>query len=243
MLSKNEQKFIKSLKVKKYRTREKRFFVEGTKNVQELINSDFEVELIIGSEAFFETEVSSGNHRIEVVKTDLLTQLGTFKNNQDGMAVAKMMEFDEADLLFDDHLFVLDGVNDPGNLGTIIRTLDWFGFHQLICSPDCAEFYHPKVVNSTMGSFTRLKVYTMDLERFYAMNKLPVYAADMQGTSLSELKVDSPVVMVMGSESHGIREISQKQANQIVSIPSFGKAESLNVGVATGIIAGHLRMS
>lgn len=243
MLSRKDQKFIKSLKVKKYRTREKCFLVEGTKNVLELLKSDFDVEMVIGTEEFFASNVCNGNHRNEVVKIDILGQLSTFKTNEDVIAVAKMKEWGFNEIGYHDHVFVLDGVGDPGNVGTIIRTLDWFGFDQLLCSQDCAEFYHPKVINSTMGSFTRVKVFSVDLEKFFKSNQLPVYAADMNGESLEEFKSSQSSVIVMGSESHGVGEIVRKYAKQSISIPQFGSAESLNVGIATGIIAAHLRMS
>ena len=243
MLSRKEQKFIKSLKVKKYRTREKCFLVEGAKNVQELLGSDFEVEMILGTDEYFSKNIKTNKYRNEIVSPDVLSQLGTFKTNEDVLAIAKMKDTKLGTINFDDHIFVLDGVSDPGNVGTIIRTLDWFGFTQLICSPECAEFYNPKVINSTMGSFTRLSVYTMDLNEFYSSNRLPVYAADMEGKELKSLKVESPVVIVMGSESNGISPTTKSKMNGSITIPRYGRAESLNVGIATGVIAGYLRMS
>ncbi|MEO9873058.1 TrmH family RNA methyltransferase [Ekhidna sp.] len=243
MLSNKEQKFIKSLKVKKYRTRERCFLVEGAKNVQELLNSDFEVELIVGTELYFSSHVRSGNYRNEIVKADLLTQLSTFKTNEDVLAVVRMKEDIREGINYNDHIFVLDGVSDPGNLGTIIRTLDWFGFQQVICSADCAEFYHPKVISSSMGSFTRVGVLTLELSSFYQKNELPVYAATMDGMPVDKADFKSPIVIVMGSESHGISDLTKKFISQSITIPQFGKAESLNVGIATGIIASHLRMA
>lgn len=243
MLSRKDQKFIKSLKVKKYRTREECFLVEGTKNVQELLDSSFKVEMVVGTEEYFSRNLKSGNHRNEVVNADLLTQLGTFKTNEDCIAIAKMKSWSLKEIDFTDHIFVLDGVSDPGNVGTIIRTLDWFGFKQLILSPDCAEFYHPKVINSTMGSFTRLKPIIVNLKDFLTHNKLKIYAADMNGTNLSDVDLSAPSVIVMGSESHGVSSATKEQASECISIPQFGKAESLNVAIAAGIIAGHLRMS
>lgn len=243
MLSRKDQKFIKSLKVKKYRTREKRFLVEGAKNVQELINSSFEIEMIIGSEEFISSNLKSGNHRYEIVKPDILEALGTFKTNQDCIAVAKTKEWTLKDVQFDDHIFVLDGVSDPGNVGTIIRTLDWFGFKQVILSPDCADFFHPKVISSTMGSFTRVNVITTELSEFFESNDHKVFAADMEGTKLSEVNFDQPSVIIMGSESHGIGSETKQEVAEFVTIPRFGTAESLNVGIATGIIASQLRMS
>ena len=242
MLSRNEQKFIKSLKIKKYRTREKCFLVEGAKNVQELLNSDFEVDMLIGTENFFSLNLKTGDHRIEIVKADLLGQLGTFKTSEDCIAITRIKNWSLKNITFDDHLFVLDGVGDPGNVGTIVRTLDWFGFDQLILSPDCAEFYHPKVINSSMGSFTRVKTITVDLSDFFGRNQLNIYAADMNGTKLTQADFSRPSVIVMGSESHGISNDTKKYIDDYIAIPQFGKAESLNVGIAAGIIAGHLRI-
>lgn len=242
MLSNKDQKFIKSLKVKKYRTREKSFLVEGSKNVRELMNSGFKIEIIVGTEAFFSLNLKTLSCRNEIVDSKLLADLGTYKTNEDAIAVASIRDFELNDLVFDDHLFVLDGVSDPGNVGTIIRTLDWFGFNQIVCSLDCADFYSPKVINSTMGSFTRVKVISCDLADFYQTNKLDVYAADMDGSTIHGRQFEDPSVFVMGSESHGISKISVGAAKSTLSIPNYGKAESLNVGVAAGIIASQLRM-
>ncbi|MFK7952981.1 MAG: TrmH family RNA methyltransferase [Ekhidna sp.] len=239
MVSKNEQKFIKSLKVKKYRTREECFLVEGSKNVLELLNSDFKVDLLIGTEAFFQSNTINDAIRREIVKVDLLEQLSTFKTNTTSLAV---VQFKKAVVRPDNSAqFVLDGVGDPGNLGTIIRTLDWFGYDKLICSNDCAEFYHPKVIASTMGSFTRINVEYVDIGQYLAGVSRPVYAADMNGKSIHQTSIANPSVILMGSESNGISSDSKKYVTDYISIPKVGEAESLNVGVATGIIANHLR--
>lgn len=244
MLSKNEQKYIKSLKIKKYRTREKRFLIEGAKNVLELINSDFGVEMLIGSEDFVNENLGKiKNFRTEIVKKDVLTQLSTFKTNESVLAIGKMKEFMAPKVPMNDHLFVLDGVGDPGNMGTIIRTLDWFGFSELVCSPNCAEFYHPKVIASTMGSFTRVNVYYEDLNSFLSKLDAPVLAADMNGNNLNETSILKPSVIIMGSESHGISQEVNTYITDYITIPKYGQAESLNVGIAAGIISGYLRMS
>ncbi|GAB4231554.1 MAG: RNA methyltransferase [Ekhidna sp.] len=242
MLTKKEQKFIKSLKVKKYRTREKRFLVEGAKNVLELLKSDYEVDMIVGSDQFLEKSPKLEGIRYEQVKTQLLDELGTFKSNDAALAVVKMKK---PNPIFTDgveYIFALDGVGDPGNLGTIIRTLDWFGFNQLVCSDDCAEFYHPKVIASTMGSFTRVNVVHTDLENFLLNSKMSVFGADMIGRNVFQDPLDEPAIILMGSESNGIRDSIQRYVSQSISIPRFGAAESLNVGIATGILAAHLRM-
>lgn len=243
MLSRKDQKFIKSLKVKKYRTREECFLVEGTKNVLELVKSDYKIEFIVGTEIFFEAGYDFKKIRTELIKKDLLTQLSSFKTNEDVLAVAKTKYWELESMSLNDHVFVLDGVNDPGNMGTIIRTLDWFGFNQLICSKDCADFFNPKTINSSMGSFTRIKLFSVDLAYFYEKNRLPVFGADMDGKSIFEKKISEHAVFVMGSESNGLSQQSRTEIKDYISIPRFGRAESLNVGIATAILASHLRMS
>ena len=242
MLSKKEQKYIQSLKIKKYRSREKRFLVEGEKNVLEFLSSDYEIDLILSTEEFSSrlSEVS-GERRVELISGKLLSQLGNFKTNETCLAVVLQKELANAAKQEDDHLFILDGIGDPGNLGTIIRTLDWFGYNELICSPDCAEFYHPKTIASTMGSFTRVDVQYRDLVAYLQGVDAPVYGADMKGLNLFKTSFDTPSIIVMGSESHGISPEVQGQLTNQVSIPKVGNTESLNVGVATGIIAGYLR--
>ncbi len=243
MFSKNEQKFVKSLKVKKYRTREKLFLVEGSKNVLELLKSDFKIEFLLGTQEFFASYISRQDIRKEVVKVDLLEQLGTFKSNSTCLAVAHFRKDANKDNSLNTVQFALDNVGDPGNLGTIIRTLDWFGYNELICSLDCAEFYHPKVIASTMGSFTRVTVRYVDMSEYLAKVNVPIYAADMDGKNIYKSSISSPSIMLMGSESNGISNNSKKYVTDYIAIPRIGNAESLNVGVATGIIAGYLRNS
>ena len=245
MLSKKEQKYIQSLKIKKYRTREKRFIVEGAKNVQELLASDFEVEMVLSTESFF-PELNTKTlaaRRTEVVTATLLSQLGSFKTNETCLAQVKQKETKAFSNTIDDHLFVLDGVGDPGNLGTIIRTLDWFGYQKLVCSRDCAEFYHPKTIASTMGSFTRMEVYYEDLTTLLSAIEAPILGADAGGSNVYETAIRPASVIVMGSESHGISAEVSSLISQKISIPRKGDAESLNVGIATGILASYLRNS
>jgi len=247
MLSKKEQKLIKSLKIKKYRTREKRFLVEGAKNVLELLNSSFKIDFLVGTSTFLaDYQLAMKKHRFEEIKPELLSQLSFLKTNNTVLAVVQMTSFEES--MHDqisDSLFVLDGVSDPGNLGTIIRTLDWFGFDKLVCSLDSADFYNPKTIASTMGSFTRVKVFYEELSTFLSKHSTtPIYSADMDGDDIHLSRLEMPCVILMGSESHGVRKELVKISQKRLSIPKVGAgAESLNVGVATGIIASHLRMS
>lgn len=245
MVSKNELKVVKSLKVKKYRAREKRFIVEGAKNVLELLKSTYEVELILCSKAFYDanTKVNSAV-RVEVVGDKVLAEASSFVSNTTCLAVVCFQEIAIGQLDLMKQTFVLDGISDPGNLGTIIRTLDWFGFDQIVCSPSSAELHNPKAISSTMGSFTRVRTYYGDLNEFFELTTtLPKYGAQMNGTDLYKTSIEIPSVIVMGSESHGISKEIQSKLDHSISIPKYGMAESLNVGIATGLIAGYLRMS
>lgn len=244
MISKNNIKLIKSLKVKKYRLREKRFIVEGAKNVLELTDSDFDIELILCTDEFIETygKLLSDYHTV-IVDVQLLSDVGTFGTNTTCLAMVRMKDEVAEEIDLKRKIFALDGVGDPGNLGTIIRTLDWFGFDQIACSHDTAELYNPKVINSSMGSFTRVNILYVDLDEYLHKCDLPVYGAQMDGMNLYEAKIEDPSVIVMGSESHGISDRVKARLDHSISIPKMGNAESLNVAIATGVIASYLRFS
>jgi RNA methyltransferase, TrmH family len=134
---------------------------------------------------------------------------------------------------------VLDGLQDPGNLGSIIRIADWFGLPAIWCSPDCADAFNPKVVQATMGSLCRVKVLYEDIEALLANAKLPVLVADMEGTPFNEVH-EKAGVLIIGSEGHGVREMVKKKVSGQITIPRIGGAESLNAAVAAGILVSRL---
>jgi TrmH family RNA methyltransferase len=134
---------------------------------------------------------------------------------------------------------LLDGIQDPGNLGTIIRTADWFGIQQILVSDDTAGFYNPKVLQSTMGSCFRVRVESVLLEEVLTASSLPVYGAVLNGSSMYETKMESTGFLVIGNESKGIGAQLTKYITHPIKIPKFGHAESLNAAVATGIILSH----
>jgi len=159
------------------------------------------------------------------------------------LAVVYIPQKDEKELIIEANTFhlLLDGVQDPGNLGTIIRTADWFGFKELICSTDTVEAYNPKVVQASMGSLARIKVIYTDLEDVIRRSSLPTFAATLGGTSIFETKFGTEGLLILGNEGNGIRpEILEKVSNQ-VTIPLFGAAESLNVAVSAGIFCAEVR--
>lgn len=241
MIWKSELKFIRSLKIKKYRTSEKCFLVEGEKNVLELLNGDYKIKRLLLTKEFlnrYEKNVSSVDY-IEVTSKELV-EVSSLVTNDTALAVVEMKTHSITELDLTTQLFVLDGIRDPGNLGTIVRTLDWFGFNQLILSMDSVELYNPKVINATMGSFARVKVVYLDLVKFISNYEGVKVGAEMSGDKISNYKNTLPCLIVMGSESHGISTSVRKLLDHKVSISRIGGAESLNVGVATGILCHEL---
>ena len=245
MISKHQAKFIKSLKLKKYRKKASSFLVEGAKSVLELVNSNFQVDLVIATEKFaraHDDTLKPLNQSLIIVSEKELGALGTLESNDQALAVAKMKAHQLPNQFADELILMLDDVRDPGNFGTIIRTADWYGINTVIASESSAEFYNPKVISSTMGSFTRVNIFYHKLED--VLGNLPgyvVYGAFLDGQSIHVLPIQKPAVIVMGNESHGVADSLKPFIQKTISIPRFGRAESLNVAISTGIILDHFR--
>lgn len=238
MLSKRESKYFKSLQLKKYRQIEGKFLVEGAKGIEEVLASDLEVDVLIGISEFLDslnTQQLSKVKRVIPAKEADLTQIGTFKSNKAGIAIITMPAQKAIEEIKDSLVLVLDGVNDPGNLGTIVRIADWYGIQSIVCSPDTADIYNPKVINSTMGSFTRVDVLYTDLKVFLSNTQRKVFGALLEGESIYKSTLGDGIIL-MGSESHGISDELRPFISDPIKIPGHGKAESLNVAVATAII-------
>ena len=244
MLSKNTVKFIKSLHQKKYRLESGKFFVEGEKSVVEVLQSSFTVDLLLVTQEFATKHaalLSGKAFEVLFVTPNQLEQLGQYQSNDAALAVVQM-KANQAFLPEKGELILaLDEVRDPGNLGTIIRIADWYGIKKLIFSSHTAEFYNPKVIQSSMGSFTRVQFYYGDLAQAFQEWKLPVYGAFLEGESIHELTNPPPGVLLLGNESQGISKEVEKRVSSKVTIPSFGKAESLNVAIATAIFCDNFK--
>jgi TrmH family RNA methyltransferase len=236
----NQKRLITSLQIKKYRKQEQCFLVEGAKSVQELVSSDFEVRLIAGT-ADFLAGGKWGNIDVLEVSEKELESLGEFQSNNGAVAVAKMKANEALTIGADEFAIMLDDIRDPGNLGTIIRTADWYGINKIIASNETADFYNSKVITSTMGSFTRVKLYYTDLEDYLASNKQRVFGAYLDGKSVYSADFGKGGIILIGSESHGISPKLEKIVSDKITIPRVGKAESLNAGIATAIILDNLR--
>jgi TrmH family RNA methyltransferase len=241
MLSKANIKYIKSLQVKKYRKQEQCFVVEGAKSVLELLASDFEPVMLIGTPDFLSAVRHLPAVETIVVSEKELSGLGEFQTNSSAIAVARMKPDVPIQVLQEEFALVLDDIRDPGNLGTIIRTADWYNIHKIIASSETADFYSSKVITSTMGSFTRVRIFYTALEQYLAQSTLPVFGAYLEGRNIHETRFGSAGLIVIGNESHGIRPDLEKFITDKITIPRFGKAESLNAGVAAAIICDNIR--
>ncbi|MGI8637248.1 MAG: TrmH family RNA methyltransferase [Segetibacter sp.] len=239
MLTKNELKYIQSLYHKKQRDEEQLFIAEGPKLVDELIRSQVKVRQVYASAKWIQS-----NEEVNVpVKEVSAAELGRISNLQTPNEVLAVAEQDlpvKEPVLKGKLTLVLDGIQDPGNMGTIIRIADWFGIDQVICSNDCVDKYNVKVVQSTMGSILRVNCWYKDLEEWRCVDAIPFYGALLSGHNIFSLNKVNEGVLIIGNESKGIREPTLSKITHPVTIPKIGGAESLNAAVAAGIIVGCL---
>lgn len=244
MISSKKTKFIKSLQLKKYRKQEGAFLVEGKVSVLELLNSDFNIQSLYTTKEFYQTHVSQQPNSVDVEFVDErdLIQVGTLKSNNAALAVVSVQEPSQS-IDLSHPVLVLDNINDPGNLGTIIRIADWYGIQQLVCSPDTTDQYSPKCISATKGSFTRVRVYEQSLPEFLSIYKHPLYGALLEGEDVHKVDFQEACAIVIGNESHGIQPDLLPLITDPVTIPRFGGAESLNAAVATAIICDVYRQS
>ena len=252
MLSKNKIKYIRSLSLSKFRTLHREFISEGTKVVSELVKSPIAV-----SDIFVTQRWADDNSKLhlsfsyEIITENEMKLISQLSTPPGVLAIAAIPTCNlEINKIQDDLCLVLDGINDPGNLGTIIRTADWFGVRHIICSLDTVDAYHPKVVQSTMGSLFRIHVYETELSSFLNSVKsqnISIFGAVMQGANIykTQLSIKSSF-LIIGSESHGIRDYILPFINYPITFPAFSKnyeqgAESLNASIATALILGEFR--
>jgi RNA methyltransferase, TrmH family len=241
MLSKANIKFIKSLQVKKYRKQEQCFMVEGAKSVLELLASDFEVVQVLGTHEFLSGLTQGIPGEIIEVSENELQGLGEFQTNNSAMAIAKMKPNSSIKVSDGEFALVLDDIRDPGNLGTIIRTADWYGIHKIIASTETADLYNPKVVSATMGSFTRISIFYTGLAEFLANTRHRTFGAYLDGRNIHEVDFAPGGLIIVGNESRGISGDLESYITDKITIPRYGKAESLNAAIATAIICDNIR--
>ncbi|WP_443939752.1 TrmH family RNA methyltransferase [Pedobacter sp. MW01-1-1] len=243
MLSKSQISFVKSLHQKKYRKEHGLFIVEGLKSIVEFIPSNYQIHSIYysGEQQHLLPKLPANINLFEITSADL-SKISTLQMPQGVLALVKIPQNKvlQAKELKNAFTLMLDGVQDPGNLGTIIRTADWFGFTKVICSMDTVEAYNPKTVQATMGSLARLDIYYENLELVIDKAKIPVFGALLNGSSIYETDWKKEGFIVLGNEGKGLSEAIIHKVNQPVTIPRIGNAESLNVAISAAIFCSEV---
>ncbi len=237
MLSKNQIKLITSLKQKKYRLQHGLFVVEGVKTINELLQSDFELDMLYTTEPF-----NIDAKKEELISKADLNRISFLTTPNKALAIFKIPQSKPID--FSELVVALDDVRDPGNLGTIIRLCDWFGIRNLVCSQETVDCFNPKVIQATMGSITRVNVSYLDLTEFLKQAEVTSYGTFMEGESVYSAKLSNKGILVLGNEANGISEEIESLISEKISIPRYGNlqaTESLNVATATAIFLSEFK--
>jgi len=248
MLSQNQAKFVNSLKIKKYRYQHRAFIVEGEKSVDELFNSSLKVLKVFAQQQWLLVQENMIHcHDMDVIEVseNELKKISDLAAPNKVLAIAQLPDDVEIESFVGNELVLaLDGIRDPGNFGTMIRTANWFGINKVICSPDCVDFYNPKVIQSTMGSFAKVQVLFYDLANFFKLlsSDTPIYGALLDAPTITRKTFSRNGVILIGSESHGISGELLPYISDPIHIPHFSNnsntntAESLNASIACAII-------
>lgn len=249
MISKNTIKLIKSLAVKKFRIKENLFLVEGDKNVIEVLNSGFTVELLYATNNFLNQNESRCTKAGSVIEVDSheIRKASLLKNPQNCIAICTLPNEPPIPEKLNNNLSVfLDEIQDPGNLGTIIRICDWFKVEYLFCSSNTADLYNPKVIQASMGSFSRVNICRSTFEdviKIAAVSRVPIYGAFLNGKNIYKENLPEKAILVIGNEGKGIKNKYELKIDKKIKIPNFSTdingAESLNVSAATAIICSE----
>ena len=213
------------------------FVVEGVKVVQEFLNSSYELEIVFSTD----TDFSSTNKFIEVTDQEL-KKISSLKNPNKVLAIFKIPN--QINPIMGGLILALDSINDPGNLGTIIRLCDWFGIEQLVCSNETVDCFNSKVVQASMGSLTRVAVSYLDLKKYLQNASVPIFVADMDGLNVYKTKLPDSAVLVLGNEANGISDEIKQLVTSKITIPRYGafqQTESLNVATASAILLSEFR--
>lgn len=253
MLSKNQIKLIKSLHQKKNRCEHQLFIAEGNKIVTELLHSSFKIVYLITTESW------KNRHKALfdsfpilpiLINEEIYYAITTLINPDMVMAVAEIpKQHINSGYLLNEYTLYLDKIKDPGNMGTIIRTADWFGIKQILCSEECVDIYNPKVIQASMGSFLRVNI--VESTNYIALsqyqNSIPIYGMYLEGENIYNSAINKPAIIVIGSESHGISADLDPIINKKITIPrlyekhtDFAQPESLNAAIATAIICSEI---
>lgn len=240
MISKANIQFVKGLQSKKIRQKYDQFTVEGEKSITELLKSDFNVIHIYAlPEWITANKREIGSVRCTEVSDSELKQISVHQAPQKALAIVDIPKY-SSKIESTSIVLGLDEIQDPGNLGTIIRIADWYGIKNIICSKGSTDVYAPKSINSTMGSFLRVQVHYGDIIQFAKENSLPIITAALDGQNIHSSKLPSKGLLVIGNEGHGVSKDILNASSMLLTIPRFGEAESLNAAVSTAIILDNL---
>ncbi len=246
MFSKTHTKYIQSLHHKKFRDEHGVFIAEGTKVVLELVMTDkFECLQLFALPEWFLANTKTLTTYTEIEKIEVkdfeLEKISALSNPNKVVGIFQKSTLPQTIDTKQKITLVLDAIQDPGNLGTIIRNADWFGVENIVCSSTCADMYNPKVLQSTMGSLARVNVVYKDLPNWLAENKsIKKFAANLDGENVSTINGIKEAIIIIGNEGKGISEEVMNLVDEKITIQKIGKAESLNAAVATGIILSRL---
>jgi TrmH family RNA methyltransferase len=244
MLSKSTISLLKSLQQKKFRIEHGLFLVEGNKSVTEFANSSYQIEAIYHTAAIDPKLLKlSGKINFTEISLNDLEKISSLKSPQEVIALVKIPAFPilNTTALKGKFAIALDGIQDPGNMGTIIRTADWFGIQHIICSADTVDVYNPKVVQATMGSLAHVNIYYVELAEFLGSINMPLFGALLDGSNIYKTDFCTEGLIIMGNEGNGLRPEIIKLVQKAVTIPRGGNAESLNVGIATAIFCSEIK--
>jgi RNA methyltransferase, TrmH family len=243
MLSKAQIKHIRSLSQQKYRKEHNEFIAEGDKISREWLKTNNRIRYIIATNNWAdENEGDIASHSEAVVEVVPESLLGSVSNLQTPNQVVLVVGMPEAPKHLPESGWVLalDNIQDPGNMGTIIRIADWFGVKDIVCSEDCVDVYNPKVVQSAMGGHLRIRFHETDLTGYLKNIRYPVIAATLNGENLYSVPSQEQAVLLIGNESKGLESSLVSLASMKITIPGKGGAESLNAAVSAGVICSHL---
>lgn len=239
MVSKQELKLIKSLQSKKRRDDAGLFLVEGEKSLAEVLQSDWEVELVLATTEFivhYSAFKNNRNSRIIEADRELLRKSGTLSRNDAGLAVVKIPDKQKYREPTGRLVLAVENLQDPGNLGTLLRIADWYGLKEIILSTGSVDVYNPKVIQASMGSFLRIDVYYSDLEAIFCKKKIPLAGTFTTGQNIYDTDLPDQGYILLGNESKGISDRLSDLVDLKLAIPRFGNAESLNVAVAAAVV-------
>ncbi len=243
MLSKSKTKYIQTLGQKKFRDEEGLFIAEGPKIVHDLLEEKaVTIKAIYALKEWIDDNIKrAGSAEIVEITAIELEKISQLKTPNKVVAVVQQFDTETKIVAKNKIILALDGIQDPGNMGTIIRIADWFGVEQIVCSNDSADIYNSKVVQSTMGSIARVKVFYTNLEQWLREQEgISIYATTLEGKDIGSMKKIKEGIIIFGNESKGISSAIMNCCTDKITIPKKGKAESLNAGVAAGIILSHL---